>query len=98
MIEVLQADVQMTLHAEISLSRNKLPLLAVSESKAFTIAWDFCLCGLVRLPDFFFFFNKALCSSFFFAVWVAGSKKKKRGIKEMDGMPCSRACQEVRKS
>lgn len=97
---MLQADVQMTLHAEISLSRNKLPLLAVCESKAckaFTIAWDFCLCGLVRLPDFFFFFNKAHCNSFFFAVWVAGSKKKKRGIKETDGMPCSRACQEVRK-
>lgn len=45
----------------------------------------------------FFFFNKAHCNSFFFAVWVAGSKKKKRGIKETDGMPCSRACQEVRK-
>lgn len=54
MIELLQADVQMTLHAEISLSRNKLPLLAVSESKAYTISWDFCLSGLVSLPDFFF--------------------------------------------
>lgn len=55
MIELLQADVQMTLHAEISLSRNKLPLLAVFESKAYTISWDFFLSGLVRLPDIFFF-------------------------------------------
>lgn len=54
MIELLQADVQMTLYPEISLSRNKLPLLAVSESKGYTISWDFCLSGLVRLLDYFF--------------------------------------------
>lgn len=64
MIELLQADVQMTLHAEISLSRNKLPLLAASESKAYTISWDFCLSGLVRLPDFFFLLIKHFAANF----------------------------------
>lgn len=54
MIELLQADVQMTLYPEISLSRDKLPLLAVSESKGYTISWDFCLSGLARLLDYFF--------------------------------------------
>ncbi|KAF4792761.1 HORMA domain-containing protein 2 [Turdus rufiventris] len=30
-----------------------------------------------------------------FCLEDTGSKKKKRGIKETDGMPCSRACQEI---
>lgn len=36
--------IQLTVYSEISVSRNKLPMLAVPESKGYTIsdqAWDF---------------------------------------------------------